>query len=224
MTIQTQPGIFHIHVDATEIDPELSRWFIEQGVLDTPFTGHPEGYEHFEPNQHMTLKITDGQMFKEIWDRLVSNVKSYHGIFRGYLEGEWIPTDDALPETPYVDVPVPFSLTRRRLSAEAGEDFRDKEIHLTFDKNRSHPEMIQKLLSMGLYGAYVEKSDHVALVLTAQGDRKVIDPMVVMLRNFLTESGGLVSGTFKDEFAIRYYRKGIGVADFPEVVDQVIIL
>ena len=221
MHVQTQPGIFHIHVDATKMSASLAEQFLTLGVMDTPFNGHPEGYDHFEPNRHMTLKIDSGREFVGVWDKMVAMIAAYPADFKGYLEGEHIPVDLELEYQPYKDVTIPFQLSRRRLTER--EDFRDKEIHLTFDKNRSDQRIIDKLLEMGLYGAYVEKADHTALVLTAQGDRKVIDPMTRLLLDFLEKSGGLVSGTFKDEFAIRHYLHGVTVNDLPEVVDQLIV-
>jgi hypothetical protein len=226
MTVLTQPGIHHIHGDWQEISPEAIALCESLGLTKTNFSGHPEGWEHFEPILHQTLKIESGREFNRVWDKLVLGLTALGpGHIRGYLEGERIPVDMTLPEKPYMPFETPpFQIHRRRLDPRRGEVFREKEIHLTLDKDESDPDLIRDLLEAGLYGAYVPKSDHTALVLTMQGSRGVVDQLTEMLLPYLYETGGLVRASFKDEFAIRHERFGVSVEELPEVADWIEVL
>jgi hypothetical protein len=224
--VLTQPGIHHIHGDWQSISPEAIALCESLGLIETNFSGHPEGREHFEPIMHQTLKIQTGREFHETWETLVEGLRALGpGHVRGYLEGERIPIDMALPGQVYQPgIPVPFRIHRRRLDSRRGELFREKEIHLTLDKDRSHPDLIVDLLRAGLYGAYVPKADHTALVLTMQGSRAVVDQLNELLLPYLYETGGLVGATFKDEFALRHERFGVSVEELPEVADWIEVL
>jgi hypothetical protein len=140
--------------------------------------------------------------------------------FIGYLEGEYVPIDMPLIEKPYRDLPVPFEVTRRRLHGPPTEAFRESELHLTLDKDSSDERLIRRLLEAGLYGAYLPKSSHTSLVLTAQGRRNTIGELFQILRGYLESAGGVVRGTLKEEIAIRHALFGITTAALPEVVDQ----
>ena len=64
----TQPNIFHIHIDARNMPIELDKFALnELRFFDTDFNGHPEGYQHFEPNRHLTLKLKTKVEFNDVW-------------------------------------------------------------------------------------------------------------------------------------------------------------
>jgi len=214
------PGIFHIHVDATELPSVMREYCIGKlGMSTTDFSGHPEGYRHFEPINHLTLKMKEGATFRRTWDALSRCAKESN--FVGYLEGEYLTLDELLPCSPWRGGDVPFVITRRRLDSDRGEQFRETELHLTMDADRSSPELIAGLLRSGLYGAYLPKAGWRDLVLTAQGHCEEILPLITHLRRFIEQAGGAVGATLKEERVLRYELFGIGVGELPEVVDRV---
>jgi hypothetical protein len=218
---ETQPGIFHIHIDARELPKELHSFAInELCFTDTDFSGHPEGYQHFEPNNHLTLKLGTKDEFQNTWTKLEKKANSIND-FVGYLEGEYITIDELLPEKEYSDLPVPFSVTRRQLKGGEAESFRQTELHLTMEKSRSNFSLQKKLLDSGLYGAYVPKKDGEFLVLTMQGYLKDISKLIDVLREYLIQSGGFYRCTLKEERAIKYKLYGIAPENLPEIADRI---
>ena len=114
---KTLPGIFHIHIDAQELSPALYHFAIEKlGFYDSDFDGHPDGYLHFEPQKHLTLKLKTKQEFTSAWDQLEKEAEKHD--WTGYLEGEYISIDEYIPYKAYSDLPVPFHITRRRLDPQ----------------------------------------------------------------------------------------------------------
>ena len=216
---KTQPGIFHIHIDAKV----MTRPFYDVAIktfnfYESNFNGHPEGYEHFEPENHLTLKLFSKDDFHSTWSKLVEETNKHQ--FIGYLEGEYIPFDDYIPSKDYIDLPVPFKIIRRKISS--GEKFRQTEIHVTFEKNKTNPDLVRKLLDAGMYGAYIPKKDGDFIVLTIQGSIKQIQELYPVLKHYLSESGGISRCTMKEERAIHFELYHIGNDDLPEVAEEVI--
>lgn len=217
---ETQPNIFHIHIDALNISKKLYEYATKKlNFYDSDFNGHPEGYMHFEPNRHLTLKIDTKEEFQEKWDVLLENTST--SDLKGYLEAEYIPTDEFIPYKEYIDLPIPFKIERRRLNGSEDEQFRQTEIHLTMEKDKSHPDLIKKLMDSGLYGAYLPKDRGTFLVLTIQGFVKDIVPLSEILTDFIKKSGGAYLCTIKEERAIRYKLFDIGPADLPEIANEI---
>jgi hypothetical protein len=216
----TQPNIFHIHIDAQRMPETLSRDVRDQlGFSDTNFSGHPPGFAHFEPTQHLTLKVNTRDEFFSIWSKLEAMISRED--FVGYLEGEYIPVDDFIPYKDFVDVPVPFLIHRRRLSGADRETFRQSELHLVYKKEGSDPRLTERLLQAGLYGAYIPKKDGDFVVLTMQGYLKDIGRLAEVLKQYVEEAGGALRCTLKEERAIKHKLFGIGSTDLPEIADHV---
>lgn len=214
----TQPRIFHIHIDAQYMSKEFYEQVTQElKFYDSDFGGHPEGYSHFEPQRHLTLKVFNKEDFEAKWKRLVDLADL--ADFKGYLEGEYIPFDDFIPYKEYKDIPIPFSIKRRKLSGKEG--FRQTEIHLTFDKDKSNPDLIKKLLDAGLFGAYIPKKHGTFLVLTAQGRVREISKLWPVLKSYIEKSGGTFRCTLKEERAIKYKVYGVTSVDMPEVIESV---
>lgn len=214
-------GIYHIHVDGRVVEPQLRQKFFDLGFVEKNFSGHPEGFQSFAPDFHVTLRLEARHQFDAAWQSLEAVVEQ--GEFVGYLEGEYIKCDDVIEERPYIDLPVPFQVTRRRLTGAMGEEFRQTELHLVMDRDASDPRLVDRLLRAGLYGVYMPKGDHVAVVLTAQGFIRDIGPLLGQLRTYLSQAGGTVRGTLKEERAIRHRLFGIAAADLPEIVEKVTV-
>jgi hypothetical protein len=218
---KTQPNIFHIHIDATNFPVELENFAIQElGFVNTDFGGHPEGYVHFEPQRHLTLKLNTKQEFTRTWERLERKADECPD-YVGYLEGEFIPSDEFIPYKPYQDEPMPFKVERRTLHSSKNEHFRQTEFHLTMEKSKTSPILIKRLLDSGLYGAYIPKPDGEFLVLTTQGFIKDILPLYEVLKNHLLKVGGAYRCTLKEERAIKFKMYGIKPENLPEIADKI---
>ncbi len=215
----TQPGIFHIHIDARSMPVSLDEFALkEAGFIDTDFSGHPDGYQHFEPKRHLTLKLKTKDAFNKVWEQLEQKANE-SSDFVGYLEGEFIPKDEYIPHKEFENIPVPFKVERRTLTGSEKEQFRQTEFHLTMEKTKSNPELMKRLLDSGLYGAYIPKRDGEFLVLTMQGFIKDIEPLYEQLKKYLLKAGGAYRCTLKEERAIRFKMYGVTSPDLPEIAN-----
>lgn len=213
---------FHIHIDTKTQSKDLHMAARELGFYAHDFSGHPEGYGHFEPTSHSTIKIREAKEFRRKWEELERLMDNYPAIF-GYIEGEFIPVDIEIPEKPLLYYcPPDFQVIRRRLDAATGERFRETEFHLVMDWERSDRRVINGLLDAGLYGALLDKKDHQAIVLTMQGTRALIAPLMEKVHQYIQMIGGIVGGSLKEERAIRYRLYNMPLYELPVVVDRVI--
>lgn len=218
---KTQPNIFHIHIDAQLMPKALDEYAIKEWAFSpTDYDGHPEGYDHFEPVRHLTLKAPTKAVFNKVWLELEAKMPEFPN-FIGYIEGEYIPIDEYIPYLDYKDIPIPFLITRRKLNPDSNEGFRQTEIHITMEKTKSNPDLIKKLLNSGLYGAFIPKIDGEFLVLTIQGFIKDIVPLIDVIRRFLLESGGAYRCTIKEERAIAHKLCGIDASTLPEIAESI---
>lgn len=221
LDMKSQSRTFHLHIDATYMPEPLYQVLKGKfGFWDSEFSGHPQGYDHFEPNRHVTLKFTEGSLFRKTCTE-VEGLVDQHSDFVGYLEGEYIREERFISDLPYQATPVPFKISRRRLDGSPFEQFRESELHLSLDKDASNPKLIKNLLDAGLYGAYLPKANYTALILTIQGFREDIGALTECIWNYLAESGGTVRAKLKEEFAIWHKLYGITPRDLPEIIHEV---
>jgi len=188
---------FHIHVDAFEISPEFERFLTgELGFYRSDFAGHPEGVEGFEPPHHLTLKLKDGNQFRSRFDDVVRTAKAATRM-RGYVEGELLAEDIQIEEKPFnPSVPVPFRIATTSLPPG---QFRESEIHVTLDRDRSDSRLIEALTGMGFFAAYLPKPYGTAQIFTVQGARASVGELMPDLLAFLKSTGGAVSCSVKEE-------------------------
>jgi len=209
---KVQPGIFHIHVDSrSSLNDKFDLFNIIKEDLNfffTNFSGHPEGHASITtPNPHMTLKLNTLREFEAKWEELVKVCKQYD--FAGYLEGEIIPIDEIIQFREYLGGVSPtFKLITRPLRGPPKDEFRETEVHLVMDADKSDPRVIVDLLKAGFSGAYMQKTrgdiKYQAIVLTAQGSRKEVFSLVDLLRDYLAKVDGVVRGTIKVEKVLKY--------------------
>ena len=193
---------FHIHVDAFEISREFVNALTQCGFYRSDFAGHPEGVEGFEPPHHLTLKLNDGEQFRAHFQSVVTNAKADQSL-RGYVEGEFIAEDVQIEEKPFCEsVRIPFRIAQKNLPQG---QFRESEIHVTLDRDRSHPKLIEALTSMGFFAAYIPKTYGVAEIFTIQGSRLAISELLPELLTFLRSAGGAVSCTVKEERIVAWW-------------------
>jgi hypothetical protein len=188
---------FHIHIDAQELSGDFERRLIEHfGFWRSDFCGHPEGFEHYEPPHHLTQEPSTSREFRDLFEKVLPLAQAT-GAMRGYIEGEFVALDQDLSPRPYdPSVPAPFKLRRTFLPQGT---FRESEVHVTLDRDRSHPALLKELLDMGLYAAYLPKDYGTAEVFTAQGSRPDIDAILPPLLGYLERVGGSVECSVKEE-------------------------
>lgn len=215
------PNNYHLHLDGSHASAELDEYVKRvRRFTNGDFCGHPEGYRHFEPAYHRIFKTDHKKEFDAVWSDVEEKARALG--FTGYIEGEFIRTECHYEERPFDDtVPFPFQLSRRTLSGAPGEEFREAEVHLVMDRDKSDPRLYKKLLDAGLYGAYIPDGDRVEVVFTAQGFLQDIDPLVEALRVYVRHAGGAVQCMDMQEIAIRWAIIGTDHACLPEIVDRI---
>lgn len=214
---------FHIHIDTKTPSKDLHRAAKDLGFYEHNFSGHPDGHPHFEPTSHSTFKAPDPKTFKRQWSAL-ENLMNQYPLAMGYIEGEYVPSDLLIEEKPIKNYfPPPFEVIRRKVSNDLDpKGFRETEFHLVMDWINSDRRLVDGLLRAGLYGALLDKPDHQAIVLTMQGTRTLILPLMKRLHDYIQEVGGVVRGSLKEEIAIRHQLYNMKVDDLPEVADRII--
>lgn len=208
---------FHIHVDAASILPEFEQYLVQTGFVRTDFAGHPEGVEGFEAPNHMTLKLYDSIDFRKKFDEVAAEASATSGI-KGYLEGEYIPVDEDVADRPYQEgVKIPFRVECRPI---AKGSFRETEIHITLERDRSDARLLASLSEMGFFSAYMKKTYGVAQIFTVQGSRNQIDKLLPPLLSFLKTSGGTSHCSVKEERVARWWLSEPSVK-LPPVIDEI---
>ncbi len=188
---------FHIHVDAFELSADFERFLVEErGFYRSDFAGHPEGVEGYEPPHHLTLKLNDGNQFRVCFDEVAARARQDFSM-RGYVEGEFIAEDLTIPEKPFdASVPMPFRTSKTALPAGS---FRESEIHVTLDRDRSDARLIAALTGMGFFAAYIPKPYGIAQIFTLQGGKAAVSELLPRLIGYLTDAGGSVRCKVKEE-------------------------
>jgi hypothetical protein len=210
---------FHIHVDAQTLSEEFESYLTDGlGFWRSDFSGHPEGVEHFEPPHHLTKKVSSGAQFRADFDRLVAYAEE-HRPMKGYLEGEFIALDEDLEERPFdASVAPPFRLETASLPDGR---FRESEIHVVLDRDRSDPRLIESLMRMGLFTAYMTKPYGTAQVFTAQGSKARVQEILPALTRYLRRAGGAVNCSVKEERVAAWWLSGAGLR-LPPIIDKVV--
>ena len=220
----TQPKIFHIHLDTDTASSGLHHK-IQKELRFFPhhFSGHPSGRTHFEPTSHSSVKIRTKKEFDQVWGKAIAMVSAEKNVV-GYLEGEFIPLDLAIPFKEIGNFfPPPFKIKRRVLDSGKGEMFRETEFHLVMDCDNSDQRVIESLMDAGLYGALLSKTDHKAIVLTIQGHRRFIKPLIQSVIMYLNQVGGVARCTIKEEEALTNKLFNKKVETLPPIIEELVL-
>ncbi len=226
---QSEPIRFHIHIDAEVMSDELYQYAMQKlGYMDQHFAEGQDfgsGYRVAAPVKHITKRFyeSETEAFYDAWEAITELADK--GSLKGYIEGEYIAFDRDFVDKPYSgDGKPPFKLDLRPLSGPPNEEFRQTEIHLVMDEERSHPELIQSLLDTGMYPARLPKPAskdypaHTAMVFTAQGYRNKIAKLADKLTASLHQVGGTVKGSLKEERILRYKLYDITYQKLPDII------
>ena len=197
-------GEYHIHVDANYLAPKTEKLLLGCFEFrDTAFSGHAKGALHFETLKHFTFKTKDKLDFDLKFDVVKRYFLDNPEDISGYLEGEYVPLDlDITPKPFDPTVSLPFRLELTNL--EAGS-FREDEIHITLDRDKSEPQLLENLRSMGFFSAYMDKSQSNVEIFTAQGSKKNIRMILKQIKEYLNKAGGGIGGSIKEEIILRWW-------------------
>jgi hypothetical protein len=197
-------AVYHIHVDAQHLAPDFETFLLESlGFFLSHFAGHPEDALHFEAPRHLTCKTNDSKVFLEVFEQAKAFAEANPSSFVGYIEGECIPLDLDLLDRPFdPSIEFPFKFELAPLSPGK---FREDEIHITLDRDKSDPRLLQVLRSAGFFSAYMEKPNNVVEILTVQGTYRQIQELLPDILKYLNAAGGSVSCSVKEERIIKWW-------------------
>ena len=191
----------HIHVDASSIRRDLIEVLGGLGFWRSDFSD--QQMDSYAPLHHFTLKPQAAGDFKRVFDFLLAWLEDNPGSMEGYLEGEVVPIDEMLEEKPFnKEVPPPFAV---EVSGLKPGEFRQSEIHITLDRDKSNPTLRKRLREMGMFSACLPKTFGMAEVFTLQGSQSQIDRLLPSLRRYLQQAGGAVHCSIKEERIARWW-------------------
>lgn len=206
--------MFHVHIDAISIEPCFEEYLLGFGFRRDNFVGHPEEQPAYEPNHHFTRKVAHGSDFREAFARVKAFVESRKAM-DGYIEGEYVVSDVDIASRPFdARVAPPFRLLRKPLPAGT---FREGEIHITFDRDRSNPYVIRTLREMGLFAGYIPKPYGVGVVFNAQGSRLYISSIRAEMIDFLIRAGGTEACSLKEERIVDWWMSRPNIEMAPQI-------
>jgi hypothetical protein len=136
----------------------------------------------------------------------------------GYVEGECVAFERDIPTRPFdVSVGLPFTFSTEPVPEGA---FRETEIHITLDRDKSDPRLLNSLVEMGFFAAYLPKPYGIAQVLTAQGSKDNILALLDPLVRYLETAGGAVKCRVKEERIAKWWKSSPDAA-VPPVVNTI---
>jgi len=210
---------FHIHIDATELSGPFESLLVQtMGFWRSDFEGHPEGAQGFEPPHHLTLKTGDSAEYRRAFDQVVAAAKAQPGSMIGYVEGEFVASDEDLPWKPFdPSVSVPWTIESRPI---APGSFRESELHVTMAREGTAHELVQTLRRMGFFSAYLRKSFGIGEVFTIQGTRADIAALAPSLRQYLLDAGGAKHCSLMEERVAGWWTSASDV-QLPPIVARI---
>ncbi|HXC53112.1 MAG TPA: hypothetical protein VN634_19650 [Candidatus Limnocylindrales bacterium] len=213
---------FHIHVDPIDAATSFEELLLAEGFVRVEYALEPSTFEtnaaDFCHDHHLTYKTFSSREYKKVSDFVFALLDEGQAIRRGYVECECVTFREALPQAPYRSNPLPFRL---EMSSPSPSAFRESEIHVTLDSERSDPRLLKKLREIGMLKGTIPKPWGKASIFTAQGTQEQIDRIREPLWDFLRRSGGGVRCTIKEEKTVRYWLShavGIGL---PQVISTI---
>jgi hypothetical protein len=211
--------VFHIHIDASEISPEIETFATStHGFRRTDFAGGVHTVECYAPLHHLTMKTESASQFREAFDSLTQFLERGGGLV-GYLEGEFVASDVDITAAPFDSaVDPPFCLQSQSLPPNT---FRESEIHITLSDQDSHPELHRRLRAMGLIVASIQKLSGPARIYTAQGSRAQIDSILPSLTTYLETAGGSAACSIKEERVVAWW-KSAPELPLPPVIGRIL--
>ena len=193
---------FHIHIDAAFLEGSFEIILMDKfGFSLKNFAEVPADSQRHTPSHHLTYKSQDSREFHRTFDSIESYLTQHPKTIIGYIEGEYIPERIQIPNSEFnPSFTVPFKL---ELGSLPTGKFREDEIHITLDRDRSDPQLILSLRQMGFFSVYMDKDYGTAEIFTTQGSYHDIQTVLPLITNYLNQVGGAVNCVIKEERIVR---------------------
>jgi hypothetical protein len=212
------PG-FDIHIDASELSKNFEQFLLGVGFWRSDFCGHPPGAPSYEPLHHLTLQPKSTAEYKQAFHTVQNYVAAHRDALRGYIEGEFFAFDRDLEFKSFdASVAAPFEVKTGFLPAGK---FRESEIHVTMSRDKSDARLVEILMKMGFFTAYLSKEYGIGQVFTVQGSHTQIQSLLPIVYEFLRNIGGAAECSVKEERVVGWWTSDSGVC-LPPVVEEII--
>jgi hypothetical protein len=210
---------YHIHIDAEWIGDGFEKFLMKKFQFSLKnFAGFPTNTARHVPERHLTCKVDNRKTFDEKFDAILNFIDLHPDSMSGYIEGEEIPHKLAIPPRPFnTDILPPFKL---ELGSLPTGKFREDEIHITLDRDRSDPRLILSLRQMGFFSVYMDKEYGTAEIFTTQGSCRDIRTVLPIITNYLNEVGGAVNCVIKEEIIVRSWMSSLDL-QLPPVISTI---
>jgi hypothetical protein len=209
---------FHIHIDAVFIEEEFKNFLVNTlGFSLKNFSVVPTESERHAPEHHLTYKIADAKTFHQQFDVIEQYLRQHLKAMEGYVEGEYIPGEFKIPHGEFnPEVLTPFTV---ELGSLASGEFREDEIHITLDADRSDPRLLLSLRQMGFFSVFMDKAYGRAKIFTTQGSYQNIQKILPLLTSYLKDAGGVVNCVVKEERIVRFWLSSPDVKRPPTIAN-----
>ena len=165
-------------------------------------SSEPDQIRH-APQRHLSKKYFDSAEYAQAFDLITDFLSKDSKALDGYVEGEYIALDMNIEEKPFSALnKLPFSFDLR--DVKLGE-FREDEIHLTLNKDKSDSKLISAMKKMGFFSVQMMKQYGIAEIFTVQGTKEEIESLIPLLISYLNATGGAVNCSLKEERIISYW-------------------
>jgi hypothetical protein len=210
---------YHIHIDAEWIGDRFEKFLMKELQFSLKnFAGFPTNTARHAPDRHLTYKVDNRKTFDEKFDAILNFIDLHPDSMSGYIEGEEIPRKLAILTRPFnTDILPPFKL---ELGSLPTGKFREDEIHITLDRDRSDPRLILSLRQMGFFSVYMDKDYGTAEIFTTQGSYRDIRTVLPLITNYLNEVGGAVNCVIKEEIIVRSWMSSLDL-QLPPVISTI---
>jgi hypothetical protein len=192
---------YHIHADLERVSGGFLTELEQLGFFADDFA---EPRAAFVPRRHYTRKPYSGSEFREVWRNAIALAHEHREEIDGYLEGE-VAHISFFSESP-VDSTVQLPFVCKLGELPIGS-FREDEIHVEFDRDRSDEMVRRALKDMGFRQAFYPYSKGLGVgeIWTVQGTSRQIQLIAPRLDEFLSQLGGMVRGEMDRETVAEFW-------------------
>lgn len=213
-------GEFHIHVNAHSISSCAESFLVQEcGFRPYDPCGYPDTALCYKIPRHFVKDAANGKDFKSIFRSIETYFKEHSKAIDGFIEGEYVSFDTQIEEKEFnPNVSFPFKLFLKNLPPGT---FRQNEIHIIFDKDKSDIRLIDTLRKAGLFSsAYLKKTHCTVEVLSAQGNHKTIGQILPQVLNFMESAGGGIKCNVMEEKIVQWWVSSPSL-NLPPIIDLV---
>jgi hypothetical protein len=195
---------FHIHINGITVDAEIASELVDAGFTERPFLNNRPFQSQFTPRIHLSAHSDNALSFKKLF-RTAKAILEQSPSIVAYMEGEYVlrqmnlnSSESLLSTKSNCNIPFSFRLA-------PAMSWRQSEVHLTLNRERTSKQIHEQLLELGLYWTDIQKDDGVSTIYTAQGSKELIGQVYNHLKEYLTASHYSVVGKIKEERSLGYW-------------------